>query len=173
MARNYICHELQSKGYSIKSEKSRPYADIVATKDGTQVEYYEIKATTIAKQDYETGDREKIKYFGAATLTEVNLAVKIPDRYKFVIVYLNKDNPSDVLDYFVCSFSEILKIMTIPPFKFNFNISLKNGKIFEQKHRNETVCAIGTQKEPYVKVKQLADYYQNTLKGKIVCPDTP
>lgn len=99
---------LKSNGFEA-SVKSTP-ADIIATKDG-QTWYFEIKMTK--RQDV---------YFGAATLTEWQQAIKDPDHFRFVVVKTNEaETEFEFIEY---TPAEFMEFSTIPPFKIFFNINL-------------------------------------------------
>lgn len=103
----YKAH-LEELGYTNVRITNAP-ADIVAMKGGEEF-YFEIKFTLKTE-----------KYFGAATLTEWEAALKAPDRYRFVVARpvetgwrFNEFTPE-----------QFLELSEIPPFKIFFRINLK------------------------------------------------
>jgi hypothetical protein len=101
--------KLKEDGYQNPEIISSP-TDIHAFKDNQEY-FFEIKMTN--KQD---------KYFGAATLTEWQQAIKDPKHFFFVIAIQNDFKITKFIQY---SPSEFLKFSSIPPFKIYFNINLK------------------------------------------------
>jgi Holliday junction resolvase len=101
---------LEKDGYENIQIKSSP-SDIIATKNG-ETFYFEIKMT-----------KQTEVYFGAATLTEWHQAIKTPNNYKFVIAIT--DSLEENFEFKVYSPDDFMEHSTIPPFKINFNISLK------------------------------------------------
>ncbi len=156
-------------------DQSKSYADIVAKNQDGEEEYYEIKATTMTQHEYleiEQG-KTKTKYFGAATLTEWNVARLCPNRYTFVLVIMDKDNPSDMLGYVEYSVDELLSYSTIPPFKINFNIPFrKQPSPFVQKGSSKGVHAFEGENPDFNRLDGLISYYTNDLHGKLVIPNS-
>ncbi len=110
---------LGKKGFSNVRIIASP-ADIIAEKQN-KVYYFEIKMT-----------QQNRNYFGAATITEWQQALKKPDTFKFVIAKTSDSG----LNFEFIEFTphDFLKYSTIPPFKVNFNIDLENiGKISNRK----------------------------------------
>ena len=81
-------------------------ADITATKDG-QTFYFEIKFTN-----------QSSRYFGAATLTEWEAALKDPTRFFFVTAQRNEDGWT----FHEYTPDEFMAFSTVPPFKIFFQI---------------------------------------------------
>ena len=167
LARSLFVKELNKEGLYEISEKSFSYSDIVAKRksDGI-VEYYEIKGALVTKDKYEEG---KEKYFGAATLTEWNVAIKCPDRYFFVIVFIEKST-GNLLGYEKYSPQELLHYSTIPPFKVNMNVPYSRSKEkTESKHRLGTVSA----ENPnglFERINALTDKYTE-MDGSLLLPE--
>ena len=105
IAKNAYMKKLKSQGYKNVRVTSKP-SDIQATKDGKDF-YFEIKSTT----------KEK-KYFGSATLTEWESAMKNKDRYYFVVAILK--NNEWIFTEYTCD--EFMQFSNIPPYKIYFNI---------------------------------------------------
>lgn len=95
-------------------------ADIIAVK-GEEEFYFEIKYTRTKEN----------KYFGAATLTEWEAAVKYRDRYVFVVASESNEN----WEFKEYTPDEFMKFSTVPPFKIYFNVPV--GKAESQSFRNE------------------------------------
>lgn len=116
LAKEAYARKLREEGYDNVEIVPRP-SDIIAYKNGEKY-YFEIKKT--GKDD---------KYFGAATLTEWEQALKTPNNYKFVVAIENgngfifKEYSPDVF----------IKYSSIPPYKIYFNIDFSN----EDKYRNK------------------------------------
>jgi len=91
-------------------------ADIKAEKNG-EVYFFEIKMTKQTKN-----------YFGAATMTEWQEAMKNPDNFRFVIAIT--DDKETHFDFIEFTPDEFLQYSTIPPFKVYFNINLLNNDRF-------------------------------------------
>ncbi|MDD3014520.1 MAG: DUF3883 domain-containing protein [Candidatus Gastranaerophilales bacterium] len=108
-AKNAFIVYLQQQGYTAAKIISQP-ADIEAWKEGEKY-YFEIKMTRQAKS-----------YFGAATLTEWDAAMKYPGRYFFVIALT--DEAERTFSFSVMPPEEFIMYSTIPPFKIFFNIDL-------------------------------------------------
>ena len=104
--------ELKKNGKGVPIRIKAP-ADI-EVKEGKHTHYYEIKMTSKDKS-----------YFGAATLTEWKQALNTPEFYHFVIAIHKKD---DTYEFIKLTPDEFMKYSTIPPFKVNFNINLKDLK---------------------------------------------
>lgn len=149
---------------------SKKYADIVAQKEGEERFFYEIKATEMTENQYNSINTLKDKYFGAATLTEWNLAIKYPERYKFVLVIMDKDNPDKMLGFEEYTPLEMLTYSTIPPFKVNFNIPFIKTKITTPNRRDGTVPAMGKkEKNPDGRLLRLIRFFEK-LGGKLLEP---
>ena len=86
-------------------------SDIKAEKKG-EVYYFEIKMT-----------KKKVRYFGAATLTEWVQAFQTPNNFKFVIA--QTDEKEESFRFIEFTPEEFMKHSTIPPFKIYFNINLE------------------------------------------------
>jgi len=87
-------------------------SDIVAFKNNEKY-YFEIKMT-----------KQIDKYFGAATITEWKTALSNPNNFKFVIAATNDDEKR--YNFKEYSPEEFMKYSTVPPFKVNFNVNLKD-----------------------------------------------
>ena len=135
---------LKKKGFDNPRIISRP-ADICAQKDGITY-YYEIKMTR--KQD---------KYFGAATLTEWEQALKDPNHFFFVVALQNGSDISEFREY---TPDEFIEFSSIPPFKINFNMDLlRNSK--STKKNSKTKCVKAT----YEKIQRLLEFYKELQKS--------
>lgn len=88
-------------------------ADIQAKRDGV-FHFFEIKMTKQTKN-----------YFGAATMTEWEEAMKNPETFRFVIA-ITDDNETQ-FDFVEYTPEEFIKYSTIPPFKVYFNVNLLNN----------------------------------------------
>lgn len=99
------------------SDKSSPEADIIVDSiSSDRIKYYfEVKGTT-----------KDSNYFGATTITECMAAIQNKGRYWFLIVNVTKEMEDAVL---CMTLQDMLKYMTIPPFKINFNLSVKKHKV--------------------------------------------
>lgn len=166
--------ELAKKAFCLKrgfkNGPSKSYADLVINERGEDI-FYEIKATSMTKQEYESilakTKKAKTKYFGAATLTEWNKALKNPQRYRFVLVVMDKENPETMLGYEEYSPDELLAYSTVPPFKVNFNIPIKKDDTMPNR-RPETVSASDLKSDDQFKrLSELIKYYTETLNGVI------
>lgn len=82
--------------------------DIIAYKNGKKY-FFEIKAT-----------KQKKSYFGAATFTEWECALKNKEFFKFVVV---KDIDEDS-EFYEFTPEEFMEYLIIPPIKVYFNIDL-------------------------------------------------
>ena len=105
--------ELERRGYENVKIVAAP-SDIVAEKGG-EMYYFEIKMT-----------HQKERYFGAATLTEWEQAVKTPDHYRFVVVKANEDDSE--FEFLEFTPEEFMQYSTVPPFKLFFNIDFNDLK---------------------------------------------
>ena len=105
----YIVH-LKSNGFKNVEIINSP-CDISAEKN-EEIYYFEIKMT-----------KKKVKYFGAATLTEWVQAFKTPNHFKFVIA--KTDEKEENFEFMEFTPEEFMKHSTIPPFKIYFNINLE------------------------------------------------
>lgn len=161
---------IKRKGLNLCESKAKPYADIVAKEeDGTEV-YYEIKATAMTRREYDSLAQKKVKYFGAATLTEWNLAIRCPEKYTFVLAIMNKENTNEALAFVEYSTEELLSYSTIPPFKINVNIPFFKGKNNRREGPRKSVCAYVGNKPNYSRIKELVNYYLNDLGGTLHLP---
>ena len=164
---------IKKKQLSLKYSKSKRYADIVAINNDGEEVYYEIKATKM-KRDCYNSIRQKDKYFGAATLTEFNLAIKHPDRYFFVLVIMDEDSPEEMIDSVEYSVLELLSYSTIPPFKINFNIPyVKPSRIPSQPRNNsarKSVPAFIGDKPNFGRIEILISDYCSKLEGNLLSP---
>jgi hypothetical protein len=88
-------------------------ADITARK-GDQIFYFEIKFTAQSKS-----------YFGAATLTEWDVALAREENYRFVIATMKND------DWMFREYTpqEFMQFSYIPPFKVFFNVPVGDHRI--------------------------------------------
>jgi hypothetical protein len=102
--------ELKKRGYTNINIVAAP-ADISAVKNN-ETYYFEIKMT-----------KQKDRYFGAATLTEWEAAIKNPQHYKFVIAQTNDNLTFNFIEY---TPEEFMEFSTIPPFKIYFDVNLKD-----------------------------------------------
>ena len=112
-------------------ETSKPHADIVYKDNKGVVKYIEIKAT--AAQD---------KCFGACTLSEVLKSLENPKNYIFQLIVANKSAAGFRLGpaYDIHELID-LKILSIPPIKLYFNLSVINKVTRAVSRRAETLTA--------------------------------
>lgn len=82
--------------------------DIIAYKNGVKY-FFEIKAT-----------KSKNTYFGAATFTEWECALKNKEFFKFVVV----KEMDEEYEFYEFTPEEFMEYSTIPPIKVYFNIDL-------------------------------------------------
>jgi len=106
--------KLLERGFDSAEVTGSP-ADITACK-GDQTYYFEIKYTAAAA-----------KYFGAATLTEWEAAMKYESRYSFVVA-MNRNGEWGFHEY---TPAEFMAFSSIPPFKIYFNVPVDAGKSTE------------------------------------------
>jgi Holliday junction resolvase len=110
-AKQAFIKELLRRGFDEAKITSSP-ADITARR-GSEVFYFEIKYTT-----------KDSLYFGAATLTEWEAALRNEDRYRFVVA-LKRDGFWTFHEY---TPEEFMAFSSVPPFKVYFNIAVGQGK---------------------------------------------
>jgi hypothetical protein len=103
--------KLESEGFYDVKIVSAP-ADIMAKKD-SKLYFFEIKMTS-----------QSTHYFGGATLTEWEAAIRNSDTFRFVIA--KKTNP-DNFEFIQFTPEEFMEFSTIPPFKIYFNIDLSDS----------------------------------------------
>ena len=106
-AKSAFADELRRRGYSSVAITRSP-ADITARKAGS-VHYFEIKYT-----------RQRLKYFGAATLTEWAAAVENEKCFRFVVC--SKRAGQWVFAEYTPT--ESMAFSCIPPFKVYFDVSV-------------------------------------------------
>ncbi len=109
-AKTAFIKELNARGFTAQVTKSP--ADITAVKNG-QTHYFEIKYTA----------RDK-SYFGAATLTEWEAALRHEDHYLFVVA--TKRNNNWLFHEYTPS--EFMEFSTVPPFKIFFQIEVNTER---------------------------------------------
>lgn len=126
-AKKDFIKKLLADGFDSAEVKAKP-ADIVATRNGEQW-YYEIKLTD------RTDD-----YFGAATLTEWEQAIKTPDHFRFIIAIRHGDE----FEFREYTPDEFMKYSTIPPFKIYFNVNL-DGKEKRKTDKPRTAVTLTTE----------------------------
>jgi hypothetical protein len=103
---------LEREGYCNVRIVSAP-ADLCAEKDGRQY-LFEIKVTA-----------KSTTYFGAATITEWEAALKAPDYFRFVIA--RHVDGQWCFDRF--SPAEFLRFSDIPPFKVYFRVPINGSRL--------------------------------------------
>ncbi|MBP5307746.1 MAG: DUF3883 domain-containing protein [Clostridia bacterium] len=139
IAKKAYVEELKKKGFSNIRITSAP-ADICAEKDGYTY-YFEIKMT-----------RQPKKYFGAATLTEWEQAIKDPEHYRFVVALQSED---DLITRFIeFEPDEFMKYSSIPPFKIFFNLDL------QAQDNSRKDDSIRVTKD---KIEQMVDFYKKII----------
>lgn len=143
-AKKAYVEKLEKSGYTNVAITASP-SDIVAEKDGEKW-YFEIKKTN-----------HDDKYFGAATVTEWEQAIKTPERFRFVVaISTDGDETFTFLEY---TPEEFLSFSTIPPFKIFFNIDF-SGKTHRAVRNGRKKSAI---RLSYDLVRQLVSFY-NSLR---------
>lgn len=120
---------LRDRGFDAKIQASP--ADIIATKAG-ETWYFEIKSTS-----------QTDKYFGAATLTEWEQALKTPDRYFFVVAKMSANGTFEFQEY---TPQEFMTFSTIPPFKIFFNIDFRNKSKKQTKQNKRKAIHLSPEK---------------------------
>lgn len=127
----------------------------------------------MTRQGYAEICQRNTKYFGAATLTEWNVARLCSNRYTFVLVIMDTDNPEEMIDSFEYSIEDLLFYSTIPPFKINFNIPFRKPDSPHPtfKSSSRSVHAVGDSEHMFNRLNALITYYTNELGGKLVVPD--
>lgn len=111
-AKKAFVEELKTKGFDARITGAP--ADITAVRDG-QTWYFEIKMT-----------HRRDTYFGAATMTEWEQALKDPDHYRFVVAIT--DETDSTFEFREFAPAEFMRFSTIPPFKVYFNLDLTGAK---------------------------------------------
>ena len=134
IAKQKYVEELNKQGFSNARIIKAP-ADICAEKDGNTF-YFEIKMT-----------RQANKYFGAATLTEWEQAIKDPSHFRFVVAIQSNDDT--ILKFIEYTPEEFLRFSSIPPFKIFFNLDL-----------NHTPTAKPSNKVTKEKIKRMINFYK-------------
>lgn len=109
-AKSVFVKLLQERGFEAAVVSSP--ADIKATKNG-QTWFFEIKMT-----------KRSNVYFGAATLTEWRQALADPEHFRFVVAKTNE--AEEEFEFIEFTPEEFLEYSTVPPFKFFFNVNLKD-----------------------------------------------
>ena len=112
-------------------ETSKPHADIVYKDTHGVIKYIEIKAT-----------EAQGKCFGACTLSEVLKALEHPKNYIFQLIVTNKSAAGFRLGpaYDIHELID-LKILSIPPIKLYFNLSVINKVTRAVSRRADTLIA--------------------------------
>lgn len=125
-AKQAFCNELLiNRGYDTAEIVSSP-ADICATKNGEKW-YFEIKMT-----------RRDKEYFGAATETEWEQALKDPEHFRFVVV--QTDEHETFHKFMEFTPEQFMRGCTIPPFKVYFNVNMATGTMVDKtKARKATI----------------------------------
>ena len=121
VAKEAYLKELIKEGYENPKIISSP-TDIHAFKDNAEY-FFEIKMT-----------RKTDKYFGAATITEWEQALKDPNHFFFVVAIQEDSKITKFIKY---TPSEFLRFSSIPPFKINFNIDFTKDDIKESSKISE------------------------------------
>lgn len=114
--------ELVNRGYNAQVVKSP--ADIKAVKDD-QVWYFEIKMTTHSD-----------RYFGAATMTEWQQALRDSDHFRFVVAIDRGEGKWEFREY---TPAEFMEFSTIPPFKVYFNIDFMGNSCKAPRSKSKAV----------------------------------
>lgn len=136
LAKKAVIKELEIRGYTECKTISKP-ADIIGYLNDERY-YFEVKMT-----------RKKEKYFGAATLTEWEQAIKDPKHFYFVVVIQNNEIIEKIIFY---KPEEFIKISSIPPFKVYFNLDLNKGI----KDKNKIT---------FEQLKNMIDFYHEITKS--------
>lgn len=136
LAKKAVIKELEIREYTECKIISTP-ADIIGYLNNERY-YFEVKMT-----------RKKEKYFGAATLTEWEQAIKDPKHFYFVIVIQNNEVIEKIIFY---KPEEFIKISSIPPFKVYFNLDLNRGI----KDKNKIT---------FEQLKNMIDFYHEITKS--------
>lgn len=136
LAKKAVIKELEIRGYTECKIISTP-ADIIGYLNNERY-YFEAKMT-----------RKKEKYFGAATLTEWEQAIKDPKHFYFVVVIQNNEVIERIIFY---KPDEFIKISSIPPFKVYFNLDLNRGI----KDKNKIT---------FEQLKNMIDFYHEITKS--------
>lgn len=136
LAKKAVIKELEIRGYTECKIISTP-ADIIGYLNNERY-YFEVKMT-----------RKKEKYFGAATLTEWEQAIKDPKHFYFVVVIQNNEVIEKIIFY---KPEEFIKISSIPPFKVYFNLDLNRGI----KDKNKIT---------FEQLKNMIDFYHEITKS--------
>lgn len=121
--------ELERRGYENCRVTSSP-ADIIAEKDG-EVYYFEIKMT-----------KQERFYFGAATITEWEQAIKTPENYRFVVA--KTDHEESQYEFVEYTPEEFMQFATIPPLKLYFNIDMAQPRCRVRPHRTAIPASFET-----------------------------
>ena len=143
LAKSEFVKILENRGFKAQVKKSP--ADIKAVKDN-QTWYFEIKKT-----------RHTDKYFGAATMTEWQQALKDPEHFRFVVAIELETGEWDFREY---TPAEFMEFSTIPPFKVYFNIDFTD-KVKKSKKR-ETKAVVMSEEN----FNQLAMAFKGLSKDK-------
>jgi hypothetical protein len=117
-------HELERRGYTEVRVIGTP-ADIRARRDGQEY-LFEIKATS-----------KSSSYFGAATITEWEAALRAPDYFRFVIARQN----GELWQFREYTPEEFIQYSDIPPFKVYFRIPLIDTPKRDTVKRRKAVSA--------------------------------
>lgn len=111
LAKAAFIEVLLKRGFSSARVTKAP-ADITATRDD-ETYYFEVKYTA-----------REAQYFGAATLTEWEAALRFEDRFRFVTAALR--NGTWIFHEYTPS--EFMEFSYIPPFKVFFNVDVGEAK---------------------------------------------
>jgi hypothetical protein len=135
--------ELLRRGYQTAVVTATP-ADITATKCG-ETYYFEIKFT-----------KASAKYFGAATLTEWEAALRYEQRFWFVVAFV-RDERWVFHEY---TPAEFMQMSYIPPFKIFFNVGVAADKIVRSR---EGSVAVSLTKS---RLAAMSEIFQQFRSGK-------
>jgi hypothetical protein len=126
--------------------------DVTAEKDGNKY-FFEIKMT-----------KNPNRYFGAATLTEWQQALETPKYFRFVVAITNHAESEFVFKEFTPA--EFMGYSTVPPFKINFNINLKN--LAQVSNRKKAVAVNAKRLKSFVNIfkKLRVPHITKVLKTK-------
>jgi len=122
-AKEAFPHEPLRRGFDAARITGSP-ADITATKGG-ETFYFEVKFT-----------RQGASYFGAATLTEWDAALKSEERFTFVVAFLRDDGWA----FHEYTPDEFMQMSYIPPFKIFFNVPVGGDRVVMSRNGSGAVA---------------------------------
>lgn len=124
-AKSAFKRELESRGYLNVRVIASP-ADIRAELNGQEY-FFEIKATA-----------KTASYFGAATITEWEAALRSPETFRFVVAQ-NRGNGWTFYEY---TPEQFIQYSDIPPFKVYFRVPLTGNGAPSTKKRKAVVATL-------------------------------